>query len=144
MTADPRLQVADIMKGIDAMLNQKGGTLFIGVNNNGQPVGLHSDFVYLNGGIDDYDIQDVKDKFRLMLDNGMRRHFGAAPEGVVLYPDYVKPEFDFIDGQWVCRIDVRPAPVIIPMTDGTVYVRGINGKGEPLTSKEIKALKAAR
>ena len=30
----------------------------------------------------------------------MRRHFGAAPEGVVLYPDYVKPEFDFIDGQW--------------------------------------------
>ncbi len=144
MTADPRLQVADIMKGIDAMLNQKGGTLFIGVNNNGQPVGLHSDFVYLNNGIDDYDIQDVKDKFRLMLDNGMRRHFGAAPEGVVLYPDYVKPEFDFIDGQWVCRIDVRPAPVIIPMTDGTVYVRGINGKGEPLTSKEIKALKAAR
>lgn len=45
------------------------------MNNNGQPVGLHSDFVYLNNGIDDYDIQDVKDKFRLMLDNGMRRHF---------------------------------------------------------------------
>ncbi len=60
------------------------------MNNNGQPVGLHSDFVYLNNGIDDYDIQDVKDKFRLMLDNGMRRHFGAAPEGVVLYPDYVE------------------------------------------------------
>lgn len=144
MKADPRLQVADIMKGIDAMLNQKGGTLFIGVNNAGLPVGLHGDFVYLNGGIDDYDLQDVKDKFRLLLDNGMRRHFGAAPEGVVLYPDYVNPEFDFIDGQWVCRIDVRPAPVVIPMTDGAVYVRGINGKGDPLTPKEIKALRATR
>ncbi len=144
MKADPRLQVADIMKGIDAMLNQKGGTLFIGVGNSGQPIGLHGDFVYLNGGIDDYDLQDVKDKFRLMLDNGMRRHFGVAPEGIVLYPDYVKPEFDFIDGQWVCRIDVRPAPAVIPMTDGAVYVRGINGKGDPLTPKEVKALRASR
>ena len=144
MSADPRLQVADIMKGIDAMLNQKGGTLFIGVNNAGVPVGLHADFMYLNGGVDGYDLQDVKDKFRLLLDNGMRRHFGAAPEGVVLYPDYVKPEFDFIDGKWVCRIDVRRAPVVIPMTDGAVYVRGINGKGDPLTPKEIKSLRATR
>jgi hypothetical protein len=141
MTADPRLQVADIMRGIDAMLNQKGGTLFIGVNNAGMPVGLHSDFVYLNDGIDDYDLQDVKDKFRLMLDNGIRHHFGAAPEGILLYPDYVNPEFDFIDGQWVCRINVRKAPKVIPMTDGSVYVRGINGKGAPLTPKEIKALR---
>jgi hypothetical protein len=142
MTADPRLQIADIMKGIDAMLNQKGGTLFIGVNNSGMPVGLHGDFVYLNDGIDNYDLQDVQDKFRLMFDNGMRLHFGAAPEGILLYPDYVNPEFDFIDGQWVCRINVRKAPKIIPMTDGSVYVRGINGKGAPLTQKEIKALRA--
>lgn len=140
MKADPRLQVSDIMKGIDALLNQQGGTLFIGVNNAGMPIGLHNDFVCLNGGIDDYDIQDVKDKFLLLLDNGMRQHFGAAPAGVVLYPDYVKPEFDFIDGQWVCRVDVRRAPVLIPMTDGAVYVRRINGKGEPLSQKEIKAL----
>lgn len=144
MAADPRLQVADIMKGIDAMLNQKGGTLFIGVNNAGVPVGLHADFMYLNGGVDGYDLQDVKDKFRLLLDNGMRRHFGAAPEGVVLYPDYVKPEFDFIDGKWVCRIDVRRAPIVIPMTDGSVYVRGINGKGDPLTPKEIKSLRTMK
>lgn len=52
---DMPTQMDVILRTIAAFLNSKGGTLFIGVNDDGSIRGLQPDFLYLNGGIDLYE-----------------------------------------------------------------------------------------
>lgn len=52
---DMPAQMDVILRTIASFLNSKGGTLFIGVNNDGSVRGLQPDFTYLNGGIDLYE-----------------------------------------------------------------------------------------
>lgn len=52
---DMPTQMDVIMRTIASFLNSKGGSLFIGINDDGSLRGIQSDFTYLNGGVDLYE-----------------------------------------------------------------------------------------
>ena len=85
------------MKAISAFSNGEGGTLLIGVHDEGNVLGLDHDYERLakRGRPDD------KDQFELHLRNLLRHHFGdvfAATSVDVTFP---------IVGKEICRIDVK-------------------------------------
>lgn len=120
------------MQVVASFLNSDGGTLYIGVNNQGIPSGLHEDFKYLNNGHEDYDLQDVQDKMRNKFICALREHLGLVQDDIILYPDYLTFDFDYIDNKHIARVDVLPCPVTISMkgTD-SIYVR-IDSTSQPL------------
>ena len=124
MRPDEKRQAREIMEVICGMLNSRdGGTLYLGVNNLGVPVGLHDDFVYLNSGFSDYDPLDIEDKFSLAFTHWIRTWLGVTQDGVTIYPDLVTLQYDDIADKRIARVTVRPFPGMAVMSDGTVYVR---------------------
>ncbi len=86
---------AVIMKSIAAFSNGEGGTLLIGVNDEGEILGLDNDYSTLAG---------TKDEFELHLRNHVNRTFGgsfAASNLAVSFPTFENKE--------VCKIDIRRA-----------------------------------
>jgi ATP-dependent Lon protease len=95
-----------VVKGIAGFMNQKGGTLLIGVDDHGVAIGLDKDFS-LTGN-------KQRDGFENALTTLLDRAIGKPAIGNVAV------RFEDIDGYDVCRIDVRPSHT-------PVYV---NWKGE--------------
>lgn len=84
-----------IMKSIAAFSNGEGGTLLIGVNDEGEILGLEHDYSSLNG---------TKDEFELHLRNLVNKSFGgsfAASNITVTFPTSGERE--------VCQIDIKRA-----------------------------------
>lgn len=123
MLPDERKQGREIAEIVCGMLNSGGGTLYIGVTNGGVPRGLQDDFIYLNNGFEEYDLDDVKDKFSLRFCRVLREHFGLTVDGVQIYPDYVNLEYDNIDDKWFAVVTVRPFPGAVWLTDGAMFIR---------------------
>ena len=123
MKADEKKQGLEIAQVICGMLNSEGGTLYIGVANSGVPRGLVNDFVYLNNGFEEFDLEDVKDKFSLKFGKILRDNFGLTVEGTQVYPTLVTLEFDDIDDNCFAVVTVRPYRGAVRMTDGQVFVR---------------------
>lgn len=123
MLADERKQGLEIAQVICGMLNSEGGTLYIGVDNTGVPRGLVGDFVYLNNGFEEYDLEDVKDKFSLKFCKVLREHLGLTVEGTQIYPTLVTLEFDDIDDHCFAVVTVRPYRGVVRLTDGSVFIR---------------------
>jgi len=92
-----------VLKTIAAFLNSEGGTLFIGVDNAGTPLGLELD------GFKDLD------QFGLHLNNVVKDSLGATIAATlqVTYPR--------INEKQICRIEVRPSPT-------PVYLRHKSGE----------------
>ncbi|MDE6360618.1 MAG: ATP-binding protein [Muribaculaceae bacterium] len=123
MKPDEKKQGLEIAQVICGMLNTEGGTLYIGVANSGVPRGLVNDFVYINNGFEEYDLQDVKDKFSLRFCKVLRDQFGLAVEGTQIYPSLVALEFDDIDDHCFAVVSVKPFNGVVRMADGSVFVR---------------------
>lgn len=123
MQPDERRQGREIMETICGLLNSEGGTLYLGVSNLGIPKGLGQDFVYLNSGFSEYDLNDVQDKFSLLFTRNLREHFGVTNNGVALYPEYVTMDFEDMADNWIARVNVRPFPGMVRMTDKAVFLR---------------------
>lgn len=123
MKPDEKKQGVEIAQVICGMLNTEGGTLYIGVANTGVPRGLANDFTYINNGFEEYDLEDVKDKFRLRFCKVLRDQFGLTVEGMQVYPSLVTLEFDDIDDHCFAVVTVRPFPGVVKMADGSVFVR---------------------
>lgn len=100
-----------ILKTVAAFANSQGGTLLIGVADNGQVLGLEHDYLSLNGA--------DRDKFELHLRNLLNRQFGA---GFVTTKVTIK--FHQVQDNEVCQIETAPAkePMIITMKDKTGLV----------------------
>ncbi len=100
---DQKNKSADIiMKAISAFSNGEGGTLLIGVNDEGQSLGLEHDYARLpkrNGPGD-------KDQFELHLRELLRRDFGD-----VFAATNVDITFPVVEGKEICRIDVKRGTV---------------------------------
>lgn len=103
-----------IMKTIAAFANAEGGTLLVGIADDGSVAGLDSDYKTLNGG--------NKDKFELHLKTLIINTFGeafAATKLTVAFPE--------IDDREICRVDIRQAnkPIYIKVADksGSVQER---------------------
>lgn len=104
-TVNKRLEEV-IMKTVAAFANSQGGTLLIGVADDGEVLGLEPDYHSL-GGVG-------CDKFELHLRNLLNQQFGI---GFVTSKVLIK--FHEVGGKEVCQIETPPAkePVILQVKD---------------------------
>jgi hypothetical protein len=95
-----------VMKTVAAFANSQGGTLLLGVSDEGEVLGLESDYHSL-GGVD-------RDKFELHLRNLLNQQFGT---GFVTSKIVIK--FHAVGEKEVCQIETSPAkdPVIVTLKD---------------------------
>jgi len=103
----------ECLRTIAAFLNTDGGTLLIGIKDNGEVTGIERD------------LEDVQrknqDGFELKLRNLIRSRFAPPPLGKV------KIDFEKLERQTVCRIDVSPLNLNqISHLDSEVYIRDGN------------------
>ena len=82
-----------IMKTVAAFANSQGGTLLIGVDDDGSILGLEHDYLSL-GGVD-------RDKFELHLRNLLNEQFGTA-----VVTSKIQIMFHEVDEKEVCQLDV--------------------------------------
>lgn len=95
-----------IFKTVAAFSNSLGGTILIGVDDEGTVLGLEHDYLSL-GGAD-------RDKFELHLRNLLNQQFGPA-----FVSSKVETMFHEVDQDEVCQIDVSPGnePLIVKTKD---------------------------
>jgi hypothetical protein len=80
-----------VLKTLCAFLNSQGGTLVIGVEDDGSLFGLEKDFSLASNS---------KDKFNNLLSNLIFEKIGAE------YSPYIKIRYEAMDGSEVCVVDV--------------------------------------
>jgi ATP-dependent Lon protease len=116
-----------VAKTIAGFANAHGGTLLIGVNDNGEAVGLN----------DDYRLASQKRQDRDGYENWLTTMLADALGKVAT--TYLTIAFDEIDSHDVCRVDIRPAKSPIFMrgqkSDGDFYVR-LNNSTRLLTTAD--------
>ena len=95
-----------ILKTVAAFANSQGGTLLIGVSDDGKVLGLEPDYQSL-GGVD-------SDKFQLHLGNLLNQQFGTG-----FVTSKVAVKFHEVDDKEICQVETVPAtaPVIITVKD---------------------------
>jgi uncharacterized protein with ParB-like and HNH nuclease domain len=98
-----------IMKSISALSNGEGGTLIIGVDDDGNVLGLENDYRELKGN---------KDEFELHLRNLLNKHFGK-----VFSTTNLKMLFHELNEQEICEIKVEAG-------NKPLYLTIIDDKGQ--------------
>lgn len=129
---------AVIIKTVAAFGNSQGGTLLIGVDDNGVPLGLDQDYAAL-GGAD-------RDKYELHLRNLLISAYGAA-----FVASKVKVSFPIIADMEICQVVISQAskPLVTRVADKNgqpsekFYVRNGNASRE-LPMSEMQAYMAER
>ncbi|WP_420723940.1 GmrSD restriction endonuclease domain-containing protein [Hwanghaeella sp. LZ110] len=114
-----------VLKTVAAFANSQGGTLLIGVKDDGEILGLEGDYHSLG--------QADRDKYELHLRNLLNNSFGTS--FVTSKIRVAFPEFGELE---ICQVDVQPAsnPVIIKLKDKNgqpqerFYVRSGNSSQE--------------
>lgn len=133
---EPNRKIEDIViKTVAGLSNRLGGTLLVGVADDGTVQGLERDYTCLGGN---------RDKLELHLTNLLGKHFGQSQRA-----SRIKVSFPPHDGHDVCRIDVDRAPepafVSIPDRGGNVserfYVRSGNSTQELTPSETARYIK---
>lgn len=125
---DPRLELT-IAKSVAGFANATGGTLLVGVADDGTVVGLAGDYeITLKGDRDGYELW-------------LREYLGQRLGTEVLH--LVDVSFEDLDGADVCRVDVEaaPRPVFLAEPGGRrtadLYVRLGNSTRRLLTDEAI-------
>ena len=126
-----------IVKTIAAFTNSDGGSLLVGVDDSGIPLGLDNDYASLNGD---------RDRFELHLRNLLNNYFDKA-----FAANCITVSFPIVDNNEICQIDVSPSskPCMVKINDshGTVhekfYVRSGNSSQE-LSISEFDSYRAER
>jgi hypothetical protein len=95
-----------IVKTVAAFGNSQGGTLLIGVDDDGNIIGLEHDYLTLESG--------NRDKFELHCRNLLSQHFDIS-----MITNRIQITFHEVDNKDVCQIDVEPAtkPLILKVKD---------------------------
>lgn len=114
-----------IVKTVAAFANGQGGTLVIGVADDGGVGGLSHDYQSLEDG--------NRDHFELHLRNVLTRQLGAA-----FVASKIQVQFHMVDDLDVCQVDILPAkvPIIVTVKDKNgqtaekFYVRSGNASVE--------------
>ncbi len=109
---DPTIELA-LVKAVAGFLNAHGGTLLVGVSDDGSPRGLEDDYAAVgNRGRDGYE-----NFLTTLLDTRIGRAAVA----------HVSISFDVVDSHDVCRLDVKPSPEPVFVSndkgDADLYVR---------------------
>src|SRR5690606_27482758 len=120
---DKELELA-VLKSIAGFMNAKGGTLLIGVDDTGTPIGLEADLATVNR-------KDL-DGFEAWLTTLMENALGGAATS--------NAEIDFptIDGTTICRIRVHPSgsPTYVSMKDDDWFYVRLNNSTRRLSTRE--------
>ena len=127
-----------ILKTIAAFSNGQGGTLLIGVNDDGEAIGLERDYHVL-GGAD-------RDKFELHLRNVLNKAFGTP--FVTINVSITFPQVWDVE---ICQINIQEAnkPIVVSLKDkeGQIqekfYVRSGNSSKE-LSMSEMQSYVSER
>ncbi|QQS42215.1 MAG: DUF262 domain-containing protein [Acidobacteriota bacterium] len=122
-----------IVKTVAAFANSQGGTLIIGVMDDGEVVGLGHDYLSL-GGVD-------ADKYELHMRNILNNNFGTA-----FVTSKVAVSFHEVEEKEICKVDIQKAvdPIVIRTKDKNgqplekFYVRSGNSSQE-LPMSEMNA-----
>jgi DNA-binding response OmpR family regulator len=105
----------NILKSIAAFLNCEGGTLIIGVGDNGKVLGLEKDLSLFSQG--------SLDQFEQTIVNLVCDRIGTS------FTQLLKTRFEIIEGKYVCAIDVKKSirPVFLKDNKGLkFYIRAGN------------------
>ena len=96
------------MKTVCAFLNTGGGTLLIGVADNGEPKGLEDD-------LQDFTNKKTVDGFELKLRDALSLNLNPDPS------QRVTLSFPYVNGIQICRVDVSrsPRPVFLVVKGGS-------------------------
>ena len=95
MRADVDVQTQNVLKEICGFINAEGGTLYIGVNDDGLASGLEQDFAYLGNS----------DKFKLHIHNAISKFLGKDIDNL-------------IKEEWIEDEDKRVFKITIPKRTG--------------------------
>jgi len=114
-----------VVKTVAAFANSQGGTLLIGVSDDGEVLGLEADYLSLGGA--------NRDKFELLLRNLLSSAFGAA-----FVSSKLKVLFPAVGEVEICQVDIQPAakPFVLNVKDKNgvgqekFYVRSGNSSQE--------------
>ena len=122
-----------IVKTVAGMLNDRGGTLLIGVTDNREPVGLDDDYAQVK--------PPNADGYVNWLDTLFENHLGHPGANRLTI------RIDQVNGQDVCRIDVPASsrPIWVKTKNGpnTLYQRR-NNSTRPVPSTEVEPFIAER
>ncbi|MCG8617441.1 MAG: transporter substrate-binding domain-containing protein [Desulfobacterales bacterium] len=94
---------AVIIKSLSAFMNARGGTLFIGINDDGEAVGIETDY-------NTFQKKPNRDGFMLKLSGMISQHMGRQSHKSII------TEIHTFNGRDVCRITVKPG-------DRPVYIK---------------------
>lgn len=127
-------QTSNILRVLSAFYNTKGGTLYIGVNDHGIPVGISNDLNYKK--FSNLKGKDQLDEYQRYIAAEVRKAFSPSHTSA----DYFSVEMCDYDGKTVCKVCVlRPFPELTRL-DGVVYERqgseNVRLEGEQLTHFE--------
>lgn len=97
--ADMPMQMDTILRTISAFLNSKGGTLFIGIHNDGSIRGIQADLTYLNGDEDLYEriirqhiVENLSKDINSLVEFKFR-HYNKNTVCEIAIPPYERPVF---------------------------------------------------
>jgi hypothetical protein len=96
-----------IAKALCGFMNAKGGTLLIGVNDQGEILGLEPDFSSLRRR----DVDNDLDIFRQALVNIVDNYIGVS------YSEYITSKFVKMKGTFICVVNVKPSPNPVYLRD---------------------------
>lgn len=93
-SADSSLRIV-IGRAIAGMMNRHGGTLLIGVGDDGTLLGIENDLIATKGS---------KDKFQLSLEDIIKTYLGLE------YAAYKNVQFETLQDKLICIVEIRPTP----------------------------------
>jgi len=102
-----------VVRTICAFLNTVGGTLLIGVSDEGEVLGLAHDLALMNGKTD----EKRRDNFTLLFSDTINEQLG------VVFSRFVKLSFQEFSGQTIAVVQVRPGPEAAFVKNEEFYVR---------------------
>ena len=118
-----------VLKTIAGFMNCRGGTLFIGVNDQGLATGLGPDYATFSGK------HEPKDEFENWLTSILDERLGKAATARTAV------RFEIVDGSEICRVDVRSStkePVFIDEHKTADFWVRLNNTTRQLNPKEAK------
>lgn len=111
-------QMKVIVKTLAGFMNANGGKLLIGVNDNGEAIGIENEYELLNSSQkDSYHYKTDKDGYQSKIRVSIRHYLTNVAE------DYVSISFLEHKEKTICSIDIQPSKSVIWFNEREAYKR---------------------
>lgn len=131
-TPDIDEQLGIICRTIAGFMNSNGGTLYIGVSDNGYICGIENDYSHLNDGRDNYTYKANDDHYMLKITNRICDCLGKMAGTLI------SMRIEKADGHKYCIVEISKAPVPIWFNEEKLFVRMVTTnrllKGNDITN----------